>query len=285
MSLIGIMGGSGLYSMKDFHLKKKISMTTPFGRPSDAFMMGDLAGVPVVFLPRHGSGHRISPSEINFRANIWGFKKLGVTSLFSVSAVGSLKEEIKPGDMVVIDQFFDRTVSRVSTFFEKGIVAHISFADPVCETLRKGLIAACRKIGARVHEKGTYVCMEGPQFSTRAESRWYRSLSADVIGMTNLTEAKLAREAEICYATLALATDYDCWHESSAPVTTAEVLRVLQENVAKAQRILKEVAGAYAAAPDCPCRRALAHAILTNPKKIPASAKKRLGIILGKYLS
>lgn len=284
-SPIGIIGGSGLYSMADFRLKKKVTLKTPFGPPSDSFLPGTLEGGEVVFLPRHGVGHRLAPSEINFRANIWGMKKLGVKALFSVSAVGSLKEEIRPGDMVVIDQFIDRTRGRVSTFFEKGIVAHVGFADPVCPNLRKILIEASKGAGAIVHEKGTYLCMEGPMFSTRAESNWYKSMNADVIGMTNLTEAKLAREAEICYATLALSTDYDCWRVEEDPVTVGQVIAVLNKNVETARRILKGAAGHYQDKPDCPCRCALRHAIITNRKKIPAATKQRLRLIVGKYLS
>lgn len=282
--LIGIIGGSGLYSMPAFCLKKKQVIKTPYGKPSDAFLVGELSGVPVVFLPRHGVGHRISPSEINFRANIWALKKLGVQTILSVSAVGSLREEIKPGHMVVIDQFIDCTTHRASTFFEKGLVAHVSFANPVCEGVRKTFITSCEKRGVVTHPKGTYVCMEGPQFSTRAESHWYRSMNADVIGMTNLQEAKLAREAEICYATLALSTDYDCWHESLEPVTTKQVIAVLKQNVATAQAILLDACKIYQPNLNCSCRQALAHAILTDQKKIPPSVKTRLKVIIEKYL-
>lgn len=283
-SYIGIIGGSGLYSMSEFKLKKKVSLVTPFGKPSDAFMVGDLSGIPVVFLSRHGAGHKLSPSEINYRANIWGMKKLGVVAILSVSAVGSLKEEINPGHMVVIDQFIDRTRLRKSTFFEGGVVAHVSLADPVCSHLRQLLIDSSKQAGATVHEKGTYVCMEGPQFSTKAESFWYRSLSADVIGMTNLQEAKLAREAEICYATLALSTDYDCWHHTDEPVTTEQIIKVIQQNVTNAQSILKYAVSSYRDRADCSCRYALASAIITDRKKISPSVKKKLKIIIGKYL-
>lgn len=282
--LIGIIGGSGLYSMKEFKLKEKVELKTPFGNPSDSFFVGELNGVPVVFLPRHGVGHLINPSEINFRANIWGMKKLGVNSIFSVSAVGSLKEEIKPGHMVVIDQFIDRTRLRPSTFFEKGIVAHVSFANPLCDHLRNQLIAASEQAGATVHKKGTYVCMEGPMFSTKAESHWYRSLNADVIGMTNLQEAKLAREAEICYATLALSTDYDCWHESQAPVTTEQILQVLHHNIELSQKILKQVVHPFEDHPHCSCRSSVKNAILTDRAKISQSVKESLSIIIGRYL-
>lgn len=280
-SALGIIGGSGLYSMKDFSLKKKIALKTPFGTPSDTYFSGELAGRPVVFLPRHGVGHRLNPSEINYRANIWGFKKMGIESIIAVSAVGSLKEEIRPGDMVIVDQFFDRTRNRMSTFFERGIVAHVSFANPVCPLLRGLLIQSTKDSGVRCHEKGTYVCMEGPQFSTKAESSWYRSLGGDVIGMTNLQEAKLAREAGICYATLALSTDYDCWHESEETVTTEMILKVLNQNVQNAQRIIQRVVMDYRPT-NCPCRSALKNAILTDRGKITASAKKRLEVLIGK---
>lgn len=282
--LIGIIGGSGLYTMKEFQLEKKVSLVTPFGRPSDAFLIGKLSGRPVIFLPRHGVGHRISPSEINYRANIWGLKKLGVEAIFSVSAVGSLKEEIEPSHMVVVDQFIDRTFKRATTFFEKGIVAHVSLAHPLCERLRRLLIAGCEVAGATVHKKGTYLCMEGPAFSTRGESLSYRAMGADVIGMTNATEARVAREAEICYATLALSTDYDCWRETGEAVTTDEIIAVLLKNVAKAQAILGETVRRFENDSDCPCQNALANAILTDRKKIPASVKKRLAPIVGKYL-
>lgn len=283
--LIGIIGGTGLYQMEAFHLKRKVSLTTPYGRPSDAFLTGELAGKDVVFLPRHGVGHRYNPSEVNYRANIWGMKKLGVSSILSISAVGSLKEEIHPGHMVVVDQFIDRTKGvRPGTFFEKGIVAHVSFADPLCSNVRLLLIKSVREAGGVVHEKGTYVCMEGPLFSTRAESRWYQSMGAHVIGMTNLTEAKLAREAEICYATLALSTDYDCWHQSLEPVTTDQIIAVLNQNVDLAKKIIFQAVSCYQPKPDCSCRRGLEHAIMTDRKKIPASVKKRLKVIAGKYL-
>ncbi|MBI2339866.1 MAG: S-methyl-5'-thioadenosine phosphorylase [Deltaproteobacteria bacterium] len=281
---IGIIGGSGLYSMADFRLKKKISLKTPFGKPSDSFLLGELEGKEAIFLARHGVGHRHTPSEVNFRANIWGMKKLGVGAILSVSAVGSLKKEIEPGHMVVIDQFFDRTRGRPSTFFERGIVAHVSFANPVCESLRRQLIAASRASGVVMHERGTYVCMEGPMFSTKAESHFYRSCGADVIGMTNLTEAKLAREAEICYATLALSTDYDCWHESREPVTADEVIAVLNQNALTAQKILKRTVGRLEKTEGCACRNALRHAIVTDLKKIPPATKARLKLIIGRYL-
>ena len=280
---IAIIGGSGLYAMKEFVLERKVVLATPFGRPSDSFLMGRIEGRPVVFLPRHGVGHLISPSEINFRANIWGLKKMGVKAIFSVSAVGSLKEEIAPSHMVIVDQFIDRTFKRANTFFEKGIVAHVSLAHPLCERLRGLLIGGCRETGATFHPKGTYLCMEGPAFSTRGESLSYRALGADVIGMTNATEARMAREAEICYATLALSTDYDCWRGEAVAVTTDEIIEVLHKNVTRAQAILGEAVRKYTDDPECPCQGALANAILTDRKKIPPSVKKRLGPIVAKY--
>lgn len=284
-TLIGVIGGSGLYAMQGFQKAKTVTLETPFGQPSGDYVMGTLGGAEVVFLPRHGVGHVLNPSEINFRANIWGMKKLGVSAIISVSAVGSLKEEIKPGHMVVIDQFFDRTRLRPATFFEKGIVAHVSFADPVCAQLRAVLVQAAKKSQATVHAKGTYVCMEGPQFSTRAESHWYRnSLGADVIGMTNLQEAKLAREAEICYATLALATDYDCWHEGAEAVTTEQIIAILGANVQMAQKIIATALDAITPDANCPCQHALKHAILTDHKMISKEARERLEIIIGKYI-
>lgn len=283
--IIGVIGGTGLYSMKDFKLKKKVTVKTPFGKPSDSYLVGELNGAPVVFLPRHGVGHRYNPSEVNYRANIWGFKKLGVNALISVAAVGSLKEEIAPGHMVIIDQFIDRTKGiRPSTFFEKGIVAHVGFADPICSTLRPLLISSARTAGATVHEKGTYVCMEGPMFSTKAESHSYRALNADVIGMTNLTEAKLAREAEMCYATIALSTDYDCWHTSHEAVTIDQIIAVLHANVEMAQKIVATAVGACEENVQCSCRSSLKNAIMTERRKIPASIKTKLKLIVGKYL-
>ncbi len=284
ISPIGVIGGSGLYSMKAFSLKKKVALSTPFGKPSDPFMVGEIEGRPVVFLPRHGVGHRFNPSEVNYRANIYGMKKLGVNVIFSVSAVGSLKEEINPGHIVIPDQFIDRTKGvRASTFFEKGIVAHVGFADPLCGGVRQVLIESSRKAGAVVHEKGTYVCMEGPQFSTKAESHWYRSLGADVIGMTNLTEAKLAREAEICYGTIALSTDYDCWHEGHDAVTIDQIIAVLTQNVEMAQKIVAQAVTLADPEADCSCKHSLKNAIMTDRKKIPASVKTKLKLIAGKY--
>ncbi|MBI1908721.1 MAG: S-methyl-5'-thioadenosine phosphorylase [Deltaproteobacteria bacterium] len=282
--IIGVIGGSGLYGMKDLKVLEEVNLETPFGKPSDAYLVGELEGRRVIFLPRHGRGHRISPSELNFRANIWGMKKLGVSAIVAVSAVGSLKEEIHPGEIVVVDQFIDRTRGRISTFFEKGIVAHLSFADPLCPSLRQSLIPSARESGATVHEKGTYICMEGPQFSTKAESRLYRAWGADVIGMTNLQEAKLAREAEVCYATLALSTDYDCWHEGHDSVTIEAIIAVLNQNVTMAQSIIRKVVRKIAPGRECGCREALKNAILTDRQKIPQGVKERLSVIAGRYL-
>lgn len=282
--ILGIIGGSGLYQMDGLTITREVRLETPFGAPSDAYLCGSLEGQEVIFLSRHGRGHRIGPSEINFRANIWGMKKLGVVGIIAVSAVGSLKKEMVPGHMVIVDQFIDRTKGRVSTFFTEGIVAHITFADPFCPSLRKMLIQAGRSVGATVHEKGTYVCMEGPQFSTRAESNLYRQWGADVIGMTNLQEAKLAREAELCYATIALSTDYDCWYEGHEDVTIGAVLEVLKQNVATAQRMIRWTLSRLAEREKCECGKALAHAILTDRKLIPEGTKKKLAVIAGKYL-
>ena len=281
--LIGIIGGSGLYEMDGLKGIEEVALETPFGAPSDPYRVGELAGKKVVFLSRHGRGHRISPSELNFRANIWGMKKLGVERLIGVSAVGSMREEIRPGEMVIIDQFFDRTKGRASTFFSGGIVAHVTFADPLCPELRGLLIESGKKTGAKVHERGTYLCMEGPQFSTRAESNIYRKWGVDVIGMTNLQEAKLAREAEICYATIALSTDYDCWHAGHDDVTIDAVLAVMRQNAATAQRMIRETVQRIAPPRRCPCGTALAHAILTDRTKIPPETKKRLEVIAGRY--
>lgn len=282
-SLIGVIGGSGLYEMEGLKILEEVRLETPFGKPSDAYILGELEGRRVAFLPRHGRGHRVSPSELNFRANIWGMKKLGADAIIAVSAVGSMKKEIEPGHMVIIDQFFDRTKGRPSTFFTDGIVAHITFADPVCPEMRRVLIASGKSVGATVHEKGTYVCMEGPQFSTRAESNVYRQWGADVIGMTNLQEAKLAREAEICYATIALSTDYDCWHEGHDDVTIEAVIACLQRNVETAKKMVRETVKAVSPQRACGCRSALKHAILTDRKVIPEETKKRLEVIAGKY--
>jgi 5'-methylthioadenosine phosphorylase len=283
-TVIGIIGGSGLYQMDALTGLEEVVLSTPFGAPSDAFLRGRLGDTTVVFLPRHGRGHRISPSELNFRANIWGLKKLGVSRILSVSAVGSLRAEIVPGDFVIVDQFIDRTRHRHDTFFTGGVVAHVMFADPVCPELRRTLVAGATARGVRVHDGGTYVNMEGPQFSTRAESHLYRSWGASVIGMTNLQEAKLAREAEICYATIAMATDYDCWHEGHDAVTVEQVVKTMHDNVDHARQVLLDVVPKVAHAPTCGCQDALAHAIMTDKRTIPAEARDRLGLLIGRYL-
>ncbi|MGD0947501.1 MAG: S-methyl-5'-thioadenosine phosphorylase [Candidatus Binatia bacterium] len=285
MNTVGVIGGSGLYDMPGLEEVERLRLTTPFGDPSDEFVCGTLAGLRLVFLPRHGRGHRILPSEVNFRANIYGMKQLGAEWVIAVASVGSLREEIAPGHLVVPDQLFDRTVHRASTFFGNGIVAHIPFADPFCPVVSAALVGAARRVGAAVHPRGTYVCMEGPQFSTRAESLWYRQRGAAVIGMTALPEAKLAREAEICFATLALATDYDCWHETEADVSIADVLRILHENVATAQRVIAQAVRDLHAPRTCACARALEHAIITDRACIPDTIKRDLGLIIGKYVA
>jgi len=282
--VIGVIGGSGLYEIEGLTDVREVTLATPFGAPSDAFVTGVLDGVRMVFLPRHGRGHRISPSEINFRANIWGLKKLGVTRVLSLSAVGSMREDIAPGDFVVIDQFIDRTRHRPDTFFTDGIVAHVMFADPVCGELRRVALEAARSIGVKVHDGGTYVNMEGPQFSTRAESKLYRSWGVDVIGMTNLQEAKLAREAELCYATIAMATDYDCWHEEHEAVTVEAVVAVMGRNVGNAKALVKAAAPRTPAARSCGCANALRHAIMTAKERIPQAARDRLGLLIDKYV-
>ena len=281
---IGIIGGSGLYSMPGLSKAKEVRLKTPFGQPSDGYVLGTLEGRKVAFLARHGRGHRILPSELNFRANIYGFKQLGVERIVSVSAVGSLKEEHKPLDFVIPDQFFDRTRHRVDTFFGHGIVAHVSFADPICSQLARVVEGACRKAGVTGKHGGTYVCMEGPQFSTKAESNVYRSWGMDVIGMTNLQEAKLAREAEICYVSISMVTDYDCWHPAHDAVTVDQVVAVLLKNADNATKVLRETVAAMPAERSCKCGSALAHAILTDPKKIPAATRQKLKLILDKYL-
>lgn len=281
---LGVIGGSGLYEMDGLEDVRWVKVETPFGPPSDDFMVGRLAGKTLVFLPRHGRGHRISPSELNARANIFAMKTLGVSRIVSVSAVGSMREGIRPGDIVVCDQFFDRTRGRPSTFFQDGIVAHVHFADPVCPELSRILYDAGVEIGASMHWGGTYLVMEGPQFSTRAESRIYRQWGVDVIGMTNLPEAKLAREAEICYATLALATDYDCWHETEEDVSIEAVLEVIRRNVSTAQSILRKVVDKVGSQRTCPCSRALENAIVTDPDQIPEKIKRDLAPLVGRYL-
>jgi 5'-methylthioadenosine phosphorylase len=281
---IGIIGGSGLYSMPGLTGVEEVRLTTPFGDPSDAYITGELEGRKVVFLARHGRGHMLLPTELNFRANIHGFKQIGVERIVSVSAVGSLKEEHKPTEFVMPDQFIDRTTQRVSTFFGGGIVAHVGFGDPVCGEMAQVVEGACRKAGVVGKRGGTYVCMEGPQFSTRAESNLYRSWNADVIGMTNLQEAKLAREAEICYVTVAMVTDYDCWHPSHDAVTVDQIIAVLHKNAENAAKVVRETVAAMPKQRTCKCGSALAHAILTDRTKIPAEARQRLGLLLNKYL-
>jgi 5'-methylthioadenosine phosphorylase len=282
---IGIIGGSGLYSMPGLSNIREQRITTPFGDPSDAYVLGNLSGRKVAFLSRHGRGHLLLPSELNFRANIWGMKKLGVERILSVSAVGSLKVEHKPTDFVIPDQFIDRTFHRESTFFGHGIVGHIAFGDPICGVVAKAIQQGCSEAGVVGKSGGTYVCMEGPQFSTRAESNLYRSWGADVIGMTNLQEAKLAREAEICYATMAMVTDYDCWHEGHDAVTVDQVIAVLNQNAANASKV---VAAAVAAIPTerrCACGSALQYAILTSPGAISTAVHEKLDLLLGKYVA
>jgi 5'-methylthioadenosine phosphorylase len=284
---IGVIGGSGLYRMEGMTEVEEVRVPTPFGDPSDAITIGKVAGVPMAFLPRHGRGHRISPTEIPARANIWALKSLGVEWVISVSAVGSLREDIAPRDLVIPDQLFDRTKSRVNSFFERGIVVHCTFADPFCPMLSKLLLDSAREMeDVTVHQGGTYVCMEGPLFSTRAESNVYRKLGMDVIGMTALPEAKLAREAELCYATIACATDYDCWHESEESVSVELVMGNLGANIANAQRILQKVAQKIPADhANCDCTSALATAIITDREQIPAEAKEKYSLLIGKYIS
>lgn len=280
----GIIGGSGLYKMDGMSDVEEIALETPFGLPSDKYISGKLNGKDVVFLPRHGKGHRLLPSEINYRANIWGMKKLGVTHLIAVSAVGSLKEEIEPGHIVLPDQFIDRTKDRPSTFFGEGIAAHVQFGDPVTRQLVDEIAKAADVIGAKIHKGGTYVCMEGPLFSTKAESNMYRSWGASVIGMTNLQEAKLAREAELCFATIALSTDYDCWHESEEEVSVEAVIAVMTQNVATTQKILIKLLEDYKPLSNHAEHRALEYAIMTDRSLIPDITKKKLEVIAGKYM-
>ncbi len=281
---IGIIGGSGLYAMPGLTETREITLQTPFGAPSDAYVVGKLEGRRVAFLSRHARGHCILPSELNFRANIYGFKQLGVERILSLSAVGSLKEEHKPTDFVIPDQFFDRTSKRISTFFGEGVVAHVAFADPVCPELAAVLESACRNAGVVGKRGGTYLCIEGPQFSTKAESNLYRSWGMDVIGMTNLQEAKLAREAEICYATAAMVTDYDCWHPDHDAVTVEQVVAVLNQNAANACNVVRQAVAALPGTRGCKCGSALQYAIMTDRSKIPAELRQRLKLILDKYL-
>jgi len=282
--IIGIIGGSGLYEMEGLDILREERVSTPFGEPSDRYVVGRLEGRSVAFLARHGRGHVLMPSEINYRANLFGFKVLGAEWLLSVSAVGSMREEVRPRDILIPDQFIDRTTQRTGTFFGRGIVAHVSMADPTCTALGAILAQAGAAAGARVHAGGTYVCIEGPQFSTRAESRLYRSWGVDVIGMTNVQEAKLAREAEICYATLALVTDYDVWHATEADVSVEAVVAVLLQNVATARAILRKGAPQIPRERSCACVHALRDAIITAPDRIPAAAKSDLAPLIGKYL-
>ena len=281
---IGIIGGSGLYSMPGLTDIHEVPLDTPFGAPSDPYVLGTLAGKKVAFLARHGRGHRILPTELNFRANVHGFKQLGVERILSVSAVGSLKEEHKPGEFLVVDQFVDRTRHRVDTFFGDGVVAHIAFADPICPELSKAMVTACERAQVVGKRGGTYVCMEGPQFSTKAESNLYRSWGMDVIGMTNLQEAKLAREAEICYVTVAMVTDYDCWHPHHDSVTVDQIVAVLLKNAENACNVVREAVAGMPKERSCKCGSALAHAILTDSKLIPAATRERLKLILRNYL-
>jgi 5'-methylthioadenosine phosphorylase len=282
---IGVIGGSGLYEIEGFSDKEEVNIKTPFGEPSDIITIGKLAGVKMAFLPRHGKGHRISPTELPVKANIYALKSLGVERIISISAVGSLKEEIHPLDIVIPDQFIDRTKSRVNTFFGEGIVVHVGFSEPFCPVLSQILYQSAKDAGAVVHRGGTYVVMEGPLFSTQAESFLYRSWGASVIGMTALPEAKLAREAEICYATLACVTDYDCWHEEHDAVTIDMVIANLLKNIDKAKNILKSVVSHITERRDCSCAVALKNAIITSPEYIPEKKKKELELLIGKYIA
>ncbi len=282
---VGIIGGSGLYEMEDLAEIQPVALETPFGKPSDSFFTGRLGKIKVVFLPRHGRGHRIAPSFLNYRANIFGLKMLGVEWIIGVSAVGSMKESIRPGDMVIPDQLIDRTVARPSTFFSEGIVGHVSFADPFCPVLSQILYEAGKGAGATVQKNGTYLCMEGPQFSTRAESNLYRSWGVDIIGMTNLPEAKLAREAEICYATIAFATDYDCWHQEAGDVSIGDVLRILAQSAKTAKTTIRRAVQMLPDQRTCVCSTALEHALITDKALIPEKTRKHLEPIIGKYFN
>jgi 5'-methylthioadenosine phosphorylase len=282
---IGIIGGSGLYSMKGLTEAKELKVKTPFGDPSESIVTGLLEGKRVAFLARHGRGHRILPGEINYRANIYALKSLGVDRIISVSAVGSLKEELAPGEFLVADQFVDRTKGRISTFFGGGLVAHVTFDKPTCPQVSRVLADASVHCGVKVHRKGTYICIGGPQFSTLAEAHMHRAMNFDVIGMTNVTEAKLAREAELCYGTIAMITDYDCWHPDHESVTGAQIIATLNQNAENAQHVLREAVKALPAEHECKCGSALAHALITDPKLVPKATKKRLAAIIGKYIS
>ncbi len=281
---IGIIGGSGLYNMPGLTDTREVKLATPFGDPSDVYVVGKLEGKSVAFLTRHGRGHRILPHELNFRANIYGFKMLGVERIISLSAVGSLKLEHKPTDFVIPDQFIDRTKTRISTFFGNGIAGHVAFADPVCPEVQTAMHSACVKANVTGKRGGSYICIEGPQFSTKAESELYRSWGIDVIGMTNLQEAKLAREAEICYATLAMVTDYDCWHPDHDSVTVEQIVAVLTKNAANACEVVRNAVAAMPKERKCHCGSALKYALMTDPKRIPAETRQRLKLLLDKYL-
>jgi 5'-methylthioadenosine phosphorylase len=281
---IGIIGGSGLYAMSGLTDWREMRVKTPFGDPSDVFVVGTLEGKRVAFLARHGRGHRLLPSELNFRANIYAMKLLGVQRIISVSAVGSLQEDLRPGEFMVPDQFFDRTKGRISTFFGNGLVAHVGFDKPTCGQLSTVLADACVSTAVPIHRKGTYICMEGPQFSTLAEAHFHRAMKFDVIGMTNVNEAKLAREAEICYATIAMITDYDCWHPEHESVTASTIIATLNQNAVNAQNVLREAVITMPTERKCKCGSALQHALITNFKIVPAKTKKNLAAIIGKYL-
>ncbi len=281
--MIGVIGGSGLYSMEGFEGREEKSLNTPWGPPSDPYVLGRLSGREVAFLSRHGRGHRFSPSEINYRANIWAMKMLGVERILSLSAVGSLKEELHPRDFLIPDQFFDRTKTRLSTFFGDGLVAHVSFADPICPQLAEVVELCSQQAGVHARRGGTYVCMEGPAFSTRAESNVYRSWGMDVIGMTNLTEAKLAREAEICYVTIAMVTDYDCWHPEHDAVTVQDILGHLAANAKSAQAVVAQAVRSMPAERNCTCGSALSHALITDRQAIPEATRKKLSLLVEKY--
>ena len=282
---IGIIGGSGLYSMNGLTKTKEVQVKTPFGEPSDRVVLGMLEGKRVAFLARHGRGHRILPGEINFRANVYAMKLLGVERIVSVSAVGSLMEDLQPGEFLVPDQFVDRTKNRVSTFFGEGLVAHVGFDKPTCGQVSGVLADASVHCGVMVHRRGTYVCIEGPQFSTLAEANMHRQLRFEVVGMTNVTEAKLAREAEICYATIAMITDFDCWHPEHASVTASEIIATLVANAENAQRVLREAVRAMPAERNCKCGSALKHALVTDMKLVPKATRKKLDAIIAKYIS
>ncbi|OGE24753.1 MAG: methylthioadenosine phosphorylase [Candidatus Dadabacteria bacterium RIFCSPHIGHO2_12_FULL_53_21] len=284
MKTVGIIGGSGLYALEGITGVETVSVDTPWGKPSDDPAVGELGDTRLVFLPRHGKGHKLMPSEINYRANIFAMKMLGAEWIISVSAVGSMREEIAPGHIVIPSQFYDHTKSRASTFFGDGIAAHVSMADPVCPSLSRALYEAALSAGATVHKDATYICMEGPQFSSRAESNIYRKWGVDVIGMTNMPEAKLAREAEICYSTLALSTDYDCWHEHHGNVTVDDIIETLMSNVALARKVITKALPGISEARDCACRRSLENAIITSRDSISPEVKERLGILIKRYV-